>query len=169
MMRALLCTGLALFLLAAAPALAEEQLAYFPADSKEDVVDAGLVELDQKTSHDGKGALRIEAERAVTVRLFEVSGLDVENARLVYQALLKSRRLQGSAYLEMYCEFEGLGTYFSRALHAPIQGDADWVAQETPFFLQAGQNPALVRLNLVLTGPGTVWVDSVRLLRLPLQ
>jgi len=156
-------------LLAATSAFAVEQLAYYPADSMEGVVDTTLVALDVDTSHDGKGALRITTKVPATVRLFETGDLDVENARLVYQAALKSSNLKGQAYLEMLCEFEGMGTYFSRALHAPISGDTDWVTQETPFFLQAGQNPVSVKLNLVLTGPGTVWVDALRLMQLPLQ
>lgn len=156
-------------LLAWTSAFAVEQLAYYPADSMEGVVDTALVTLDVDTSQDGKGALRISTKAPATVRLFETGDLDVENARLVYQAALKSKDLKGQAYLEMLCEFEGMGTYFSRALHAPISGTTGWVTQETPFFLQAGQNPVSVKLNLVLTGPGTVWVDALRLLQLPLQ
>ncbi len=37
-----------------------------------------------------------------------------------------------------------------------------------PFFLQAGQKPDLIRLNLVVAGKGRVWIDDVRLLRQPL-
>jgi hypothetical protein len=37
--------------------------------------------------------------------------------------------------------------------------------QETPFILQPGQNPDLIRLNLVIDGTGVVWIDSLRLTR----
>jgi hypothetical protein len=37
----------------------------------------------------------------------------------------------------------------------------------TPFFLEAGQKPDLIRLNLVVNGTGTVWIDDIRLLRQP--
>lgn len=169
-MRPLLMTVLVVILvLPPAIADAEEQLAFFPADSFEGVIEENVVSLDPQISHDGKGSLLITADHAQTVQLFETGDLDVENARIVFQAMLRSRDLKGEAYLEMICEFEGLGSYFSRAVHAPIKGDTDWTVQETPFFLQAGQNPEQIRLNLVLTGPGAVWVDELRLLRLPLQ
>ncbi len=38
----------------------------------------------------------------------------------------------------------------------------------TPFLLQQGQKPDLIRLNLVVKGKGRVWIDDVRLLRRPL-
>ena len=38
----------------------------------------------------------------------------------------------------------------------------------TPFFLQAGQKPDLIRLNLVIQGKGRVWIDDVHLMRGPL-
>lgn len=166
MLLVLLCLALAF---PGTTAWAMEQLAYYPADNLENVVDTKLLALDANTSQDGKGALRIETTEPVTVQLYEVGDVDVEDARLMYQAALRCQDLQGQAYLEMLCQFKELGTYFSRALHAPISGDSDWVVQETPFFLQTGQNPTNVKLNLVITGPGTVWVDAIRLMRLPLQ
>ncbi len=154
--------------LGAQPGAAMEQLVYRPLDSLEGVLDSELVLFDAAQSFDGRGSLRIEAKGPLTVRLFETGDLDVENARLLYQAALRSKNLEGHAYLEMWCVFPGLGEYFSRALHAPIGGSTDWVQQETPFFLKPGENPQNVRLNLVVTGPGTIWIDDLRLLRQPL-
>ncbi len=168
-MRIILTIACCMALMWVSSASAVEQLAYFSVDSTEGLVDAGAVSLDAGQSADGKGSLRIDAAGPVTVALFQTGDLDVENARLVYQAMLRSEDLQGQAYLEMWCDFAELGSYFSRALHAPISGSTEWQSQETPFFLQAGQNPENVRLNLVITGPGTVWVDDIRLLRVPLQ
>ena len=37
--------------------------------------------------------------------------------------------------------------------------------QETPFFLEKNQKPDLIRLNIVVDGSGTVWVDEVVLAR----
>jgi hypothetical protein len=65
----------------------------------------------------------------------------------------------------MWCRFPGSGEFFSRALDSPISGSTEWVSQETPFFLEQNQKPDLVKLNLVIDGTGTVWVDEVKLAR----
>jgi hypothetical protein len=65
----------------------------------------------------------------------------------------------------MWCEFPGKGEYFSRALHAPLTGSNEWTTQETPFFLKEGENPNRVKLNVVVEGGGTVWIDDVVLAR----
>ena len=57
------------------------------------------------------------------------------------------------------------GEFFSRALNSPLSGTTDWVTQETPFFLKAGQDPSQVKLNLVVDGKGSVWIDNVVLAR----
>jgi hypothetical protein len=65
----------------------------------------------------------------------------------------------------MWCRFPGRGEFFSRALHAPISGTVEWTTQETPFLLEPGQNPDNIKLNIVLDGTGTVWIDDVVLAR----
>lgn len=37
-----------------------------------------------------------------------------------------------------------------------------------PFFLQKGENPDNVKLNLVIEGKGTVWIDDIHLYKGPL-
>lgn len=44
-----------------------------------------------------------------------------------------------------------------------------WTTVETPFFLQKGQNPDNIKLNLVVNGKGTVWIDDIKLIKGPLQ
>jgi hypothetical protein len=122
------------------------------------------VELDPQVTSDGDGSIRIRADGPTTVRLFEVEGVEVEDARLVYRARLRAELVEGQAYLEMWARFPGSGEFFSRALQSPISGSTEWVSQETPFFLEKGQKPDLVKLNLVVDGRGTVWVDEVELL-----
>ena len=75
----------------------------------------------------------------------------------------------GTAYLEMWCVFPGSGEYFSRALQNPLSGTIDWTTMETPFFLQKGQKPELIKLNVVINGKGTVWVDDITLTKGPLN
>ena len=113
--------------------------------------------------------MRIDASQPLTVPLFEVSDLSIENAALIYQASLQSQNLDGKAYLEMWLRFPGKGEFFSRGLDRPITGTMSWMTSTIPFFLQAGQKPDLIRLNLVVAGKGRVWIDDVRLLRQPLS
>ena len=93
--------------------------------------------------------------------------MDVENARLLYTAKVKSN-LEGLAFLEMWVHV-GDGQYFSRGMKNPIRGKSDWMSLQTPFMFQKGQNPDLVILNLVVNGKGTVWVDDVILSKAPLK
>ncbi len=125
------------------------------------------VEFDATTSSDGNGSMKISASDSTTVRLYQLGDIDVENARLIYRARIRTAGVQGTVFLEMWCRFPGQGEFFSRALHAPLTGSTGWTPQETPFFLEPGQNPDQVALNIVVSGPGTVWVDDVALLKAP--
>jgi len=146
------------------PAAKEEKiLAAFPLDSFEGIVDVTALQIDPGVFAEGEGSARIESGGTATVRLFEIDDPDVEYARLVYRARLKTANVAGKAYLEMWCSFPGKGENFSRSLQAPLSGTADWTEVETPFFLKKGENPDRVRLNVVLEGGGTLWVDDIRL------
>ena len=147
----------------------EVELKRFPVDSLDGIITQSGAELDQDTSTDGKGSLRIHAAGPTVVRLFEVTDVDVENARLTYRAKLRSSKLRGQAYLEMWCRFPGRGEFFSRGLQSPVTGTMNWMSAETPFFLKKGERPDLIKLNLVIDGKGTVWIDDVRLLKGRLQ
>lgn len=102
------------------------------------------------------------------MNLGELSGLDVDNARLVYRARVKAD-LEGSgaAYLELWAHVGG-GQYFSRGLNDVVGRKSDWKTIGTPFMFQKGQRPDKVTLNLVINGKGTVWIDDVVLSREPL-
>ena len=123
------------------------------------------VELDKTVSSDGKGSLKITANGPIVIRLFETGDIDLENARLIYQAKLRTEKIEGQVYLEMLCNFPGKGEFFSRGLQNPLTGTMNWSIQEIPFFLKKGENPDNVKLNLVINGKGTAWIDDVRLLK----
>ncbi len=125
------------------------------------------IQTDTKVKTEGRSSVRITTKHPTTVCLGEVLGLDVENARLLYSAKVKSD-LNGIAYLEMWAHL-GSGQYFSRGLNDPIKGKSDWKSIQTPFIFQKGQNPDKVTLNLVINGKGTVWIDNVVLSKAPLQ
>lgn len=145
------------------------ELKSFPLDDTEGLITKSAVTIDKQISSDGNGSLRIEATEPTTVRLFETGDMDIENARLIYQARVRTENVEGQVYLEMWCHLAGLGDFFSRGLDRPLTGNTDWVTEDTPFFLQKGQNPDNVKLNLVINGKGTVWIDDIRLLKGPLN
>jgi len=141
------------------------ELKRFPLDSMDGVRAVSSVHFDPRISADGKGSLRVDANGEMTVPLFEVTDVSVDEAILIYQASLQSQNLDGRAYLEMWVRIPGKGEFFSRALDRSVTGTMSWMTTAAPFFLQAGQKPDLIRLNLVVQGKGKVWIDDVRLLR----
>jgi len=142
-------------------------LKQFPMDNMDGIVTQSGIHIDEQISSDGNGSLRIEATKPTTVRLFETGDIDIENARLIYQARVRTEDVEGRVYLEMWCHFAGVGDAFSRGLATPLTGTTEWTTEEIPFFLKKGENPDNVKLNLVVNGSGTVWVDNIRLLSAP--
>jgi hypothetical protein len=127
------------------------------------LVDTVGVTLDTEFSADGNGAFKLKTDQPRTFRLYETGDIDVEGARLLYSAKVRTENVEGYAYIELWCRFPGKGEFFSRALQARLKGNNDWVIQETPFFLKEGENPDNVRLNMVINGSGIVWVDDIKL------
>jgi hypothetical protein len=144
------------------------ELKHFPLNSLKGVRAVTGVRFDLQTSADGKGSVRVDAQGPMTVPLLEVTDITIENAILIYQASLQSEKLDGKAYLEMWVRLPGKGEFFSRGLDRSITGTTSWMKVATPFFLQAGQKPDLIRLNLVVKGKGRVWIDDIHLMRAPL-
>jgi hypothetical protein len=125
---------------------------------------------DNRVSSDGNGSFRLHSGGGHTVfELFEIDTVNVDDVRLIYGAKVKAENVQGTSYLEMWCGFEGKGEFFSRSLDSPIAGTLDWTSVETPFFLKRGERVSTVKLNFVMEGKGTVWVDDVRLMKAPLK
>ena len=136
--------------------------------SLDDIATLGLkIENDAGVKVEGNGSIKISTLWPTTVCLGEVTGLDIENAKLIYKADVKSH-LDGSALLEMWVHVGG-GQYFSRGLNSTVTGNSDWKSMQTPFMLQKGQNPDRVTLNLVIKGKGTVWIDNIVLSKEPLN
>jgi hypothetical protein len=141
------------------------ELIHFPLDNLNGVITQSGVEFDSVISSDGNGSLKITTEAPTVVQLYETGNLDVEDATITYSAEVKTENVQGQVYLEMWCVFGESGEYFSRGLDRSIAGSNDWTTLETDFFLKAGENPDNIRLNIVVAGTGTVWIDDVRLVK----
>jgi hypothetical protein len=115
------------------------------------------------------GAWHIDARaEEQTIRLFEVENPAVEQCLLTYRADLKAEALQGRGFLEMWCRVPGRGEFFSKGYQQAVRGTVDWARYEIPFYLKSGQKPDLIKLNVVVEGPGTVWLRNVELLKTPL-
>ncbi|MBI5968662.1 MAG: hypothetical protein HY882_12515 [Deltaproteobacteria bacterium] len=125
------------------------------------------IQTDTQVKAEGKGAIKITTQWPTTICLGEVSALNIEGAKLVYKARVKSD-LEGTAYLELWAHVGG-GPYFSRGLKDVVSQKSDWKTIQTPFFFQKGQKPDKVTLNVVINGKGTLWIDDVVLSREPLK
>jgi hypothetical protein len=141
------------------------ELKRFPLDKMDGIITQSGVQIDKQISSDGNGSLRIEATQPTTIRLFETGDIDIENAHLIYQAKVRTENIEGRVYLEMWCHFPGRGEFFSRDLVTPLSGTTEWTTEETPFVLKAGENPDNIKLNLVIDGKGTAWIDDIHLLK----
>jgi hypothetical protein len=155
--------AVASFISCSPPVASEEVLFENSISDLSGVLTRSGVQLDTQVTSDGNGSIKIIAEEPTTVRLFEVGEIGADDTRLVYRARLRTEGVQGQVYLEMWCRFPGSGEFFSRALQSPISGSTEWVFQETPFFVEKNQSPDLIKLNIVINGTGTVWVDEVAL------
>jgi len=116
-----------------------------------------------------EGVWCVNVAEQQTIRLFEIADPGVEECMLTYRAQLKTKDVQGKAYLEMWCRFPGRGEFFSKGLHNTVKGTSEWTSYEIPFYLKRGQKPDLVKLNVVVEGSGTIWIKDVQLLQTPLE
>jgi len=133
--------------------------------------EAGLeeVEIDREIFADGNESLKITTDKSLVIQLANTGNIDIEDALLVYRAKIKTENLKGKVYLEMWCSFGIKGQYFSKAIENALTGTNNWTVQEAPFFLKKGENPDDIKLNLVVNGKGTVWIDQIELIKKPLK
>ena len=125
------------------------------------------IQTDTSVKAEGKGSIKITTSWPTTVCLGEVNGLDIEDAKLVYAAKVKSD-IDGTVFLEMWAHVGG-GQYFSKGMNDSVQGKSDWKTIRTPFLFQKGQRPTKVTLNVVVNGIGTLWIDDIVLSKEPLK
>jgi hypothetical protein len=143
----------------------ETELRRLPIDTLSAVLTKSNVQFDPNVSSDGNGSLRITVDKPMVIRLYEMGHMDVEDTELIYRASLRTEDVEGRVYLEMWCHFPGRGASYSRAVQTALSGTSPWTVQETSFDLDKGVRPENVRLNVVVDGSGTAWVDDIRLLR----
>lgn len=145
-----------------------ERIAVFPLNDTKGVLTQSNVEFDSKVSSDKHGSLKVTTTGWTTIRLFEVP-VTLDQALIVYEAKLKTENLDGQAYIEMWVNSPGRGEFFSKGLKDALSGTVDWTTVSTPFFLYKGEIIDRIKLNLVVTGPGTVWIDDIKLTKSPIR
>ncbi len=137
-------------------------------DFLDGVITRNNVAIDEEIKIQGKGSLRISAPVSTVVELFEKKDVNTDGVKLVYSAKLHTEDLKGKAYLEMLIFYPDGRKNFSRSLESALSGTSEWTEESISFPLKKGLKPSAVKLNLVIDGTGTVWVDDVRLLKFPL-
>jgi len=142
----------------------------YSCDSLDGLLTKSGVELDKTISSDGNGSVRIQSGQGkTTVRLYETGPLEnANNTMLFYQAKVRTEALAGKAYLELWCSIPGKGEFFSRGLGQPISGTNNWTTLQIPFRNDSGINPDNIKLNLVVEGTGTIWIDDIQVTGQPL-
>ncbi len=135
----------------------------FPIDKTSQLPVSENMVFDPEISADSNGSLLIYCSSSNRFRLFETGDLDIEDAKIIYSADIKTELSEGSALLEMWCSFGSEGEYFSRGINARVSGSSDWQKTEIFFFLKKGENPNNIKLNVLIEGKGRVWIDNIKL------
>jgi hypothetical protein len=141
----------------------KSELEYFPVDDLNGIISQSEVQLDKNISDDGNGSIKIETSKPITVQLYTIDNIEVDNTQIVYEANVKSEGISGQAYLEMWCVFKDKGEFFSRGFDSVISGTSDWKTIRTVFDLGKGEIPVQIKLNVVVNGVGTLWIDDIHL------
>ena len=136
------------------------------------------IEADAKVKVEGTSSLKITTQWPTTVCLGEVTGPDIENAKLVYSAKVKTELAgSGTAFLELWAHVGG-GQFFSKGMNDAVSQKSDWKTIQTPFMFQKGCPRWVARLPRLcwrscriscspkrLSSPSSPW-DSLAWLRL---
>jgi hypothetical protein len=135
----------------------------------------------QVVSLDGHATLKIinTNDTPLQVALLTISNPPVSSLRYAVLGRIKYENVRGDGYLEMWNCFPPLkpglpeGQYFSRTLGVSgemgkISGTSDWRKFTLPFDRTGASGPPThLDLNLFLSGRGTVYLGSLRLVEYP--
>ena len=141
----------------------KSELKYFPVDDLNGIVSQSEVQLDKNISDDGNGSIKIETSKPISIQLYTIDDVKLDDAQIIYEANVKSEGVSGQVYLEMWFVFKDKGEFFSRGFDSVISGTSDWKTIRTVFDLRTGEVPDQIKLNVVLNGVGTIWIDDIHL------
>lgn len=141
----------------------KSELKYFPVKDLTGIIAQSVVQLDKNISDDGNGSIKIETDKPMVIQLYLINDVKVDDTQIVYEANVKSENLKGQAYLEMWYVSKDKGEFFSRGFDSVISGTTDWKTIRTVFNLKKGETPDKIKLNVVVNGVGTIWIDDIHL------
>lgn len=145
------------------------ELAHFPL-GPDDLPAGRDAAYDAGISQDGGGSLRVATDVGGRLRLYELDDVGPIGGRLVYTGFLRSRDLDGTAFLELWCRPAEDDPAFVRGIPTGVSGSSDWTPQVIGFTNpELCSGPVSVELNVVIQGGGTVWIDDLRLWSVPIE
>ncbi|HYU90540.1 MAG TPA: hypothetical protein VE966_08850 [Gemmatimonadales bacterium] len=113
--------------------------------------------------------LRAAASGPTSLHLVTIDHPPVSGPRYVVAGQVRYQGVEGQGYLEMWTVFPNGERFFTRTLAAQgslgaLHGESNWRRFELPFDMSgASQVPSRLEINLVLSGPGTVWLGPIHL------
>ena len=156
----------ALTLLGAARSLAPQEVTI---DWSRTVVTGGVVQPGAAPGGAPALELRATASGPTSLHLVTIDHPAVAGPAYVVAGEVRYEGVEGQGYLEMWSVFPNGERFFSRTLAAQgtlaaLHGRSGWRRFELPFSLRdASRAPSRLEINLVLPGPGTVWLGPLRL------
>ena len=147
----------------------------YPLDSLNEIITQSGVQIDRKMSSDNQGSIYINASEPRTIELIELNNENLKNKRLTFKAQMRSEDLKASgdvrgiSYIELAAKFPDGEELVSRGPRIPIKGTTDWRVVDTVLYIDNNDSPESLKLNLVVEGVGSVWIDSVELEAIPLR
>jgi len=156
----------AITLLGAARSLAPQELTI---DWSRTVVTGGVVQPGAGPGGAPALELRATASGPPSLHLVTIDHPPVAGPAYVVAGEVRYEGVEGQGYLEMWSVFPNGERFFSRTLAAQgtlaaLHGGSGWRPFELPFSLNgASPAPSRLEINLVLPGPGTVWLGPLHL------
>lgn len=153
-------------LLVATRAVAAQDLTI---DWSRTIVPGGVVRAGERPGGTPVLELRATAAGPTSLHLVTIDHPPVSGPRYVVAGQVRYEGVEGQGYLEMWTVFPNGERFFTRTLApqgplAAFHGESNWRRFELPFDMSGtSQVPSRLEINLVLSGPGTVWLGPIHL------
>jgi hypothetical protein len=122
-----------------------------------------LISIDKDTTADGNGSIKVEAAHNALVTVADQENLSVAKDNTLWCTLkVKCAGVTQKAYLEMWCEVAEGRRAFSKGLDQLLIGDSEWKEIRLPMMVNGDFTVSRALVNVVIEGPGTVWVDEIK-------
>ncbi|MEZ0276387.1 MAG: serine/threonine-protein kinase, partial [Roseimicrobium sp.] len=122
------------------------------------------ISTDSGITKDGHGSLKIEAPQGATLTIAEQDGLETPPGGTIWcRAHLRCEGISGRAFLMVHLETASGALLYSKGEPQSVSGTEDWREVLIPIRLDAQSSIKKVRVNLIVQGPGTVWVDDIQI------